>query len=84
MCPESEIKGCKRCQRLNKGYACWECREGFLEQEGLCLDLSDPTLTQEPGFPTLVDFELVNEKFDIDELSIKFKIKKVNRELDLA
>ena len=46
--------------------------DGFIENDGVCIDTSDPKLTPDNEFPTLVDFVLVNKKFDIDELSIKF------------
>jgi hypothetical protein len=39
--------------------------------------VSDPKLSPEDGFPPLVEFELVNKNFDLDEMSIKFKIKAV-------
>lgn len=72
VCPQSQIKGCKKCQKVGSGFACQECDEGFIEIDAVCLDVSDPTFSSEEGFPTLVDFVLLNQKFDIDELSIKF------------
>lgn len=77
VCPQSEIKGCSKCQKVKDGFACWECNEGFFESDGYCIDVSDPKLSPEEGFPPLVEFELVNKNFDLDEMSIKFKIKAV-------